>query len=295
MRNIWILIAISLCLSCSQETKEKPINDVEESSFGDQQNTNKGGLIIIGGGKRPQSLLKRIIKESGIDKKGYGMVLPMSSIEPDSANWYAIRQFEELGYTNIFGLDYDSINGYRQRQIDSLKGASLIYISGGDQRKFMDRISGTSIGNIIRERYASGSIIAGTSAGAAVQSRRMITGDERKHPEYHPTYRHLETENFDWTEGLALVDGVIIDQHFVKRSRYNRLLTAIMTFPDEIGAGIDESTAMYIRGDSVEVLGESQVIIFKNTARESNQKDGKLGSKGITLDIYLPGEKFPLK
>ncbi|QCK16394.1 cyanophycinase [Mangrovivirga cuniculi] len=296
MKYIYLFLSCLFFYACT-ESNDQNNNTVNESTSADttQVNLNKGALIIIGGGSRPEEMIKRIVTESGIDTAGYGMTLPMSSIEPDSSNWYAIKQFSDLGYENVYGVEYDSVSGYRESQIDSLANASLIYISGGDQRRFMQRIAGTRIGNIIRDRYAEGAVIAGTSAGAAVQSRRMITGDEKKYPDYYPTYRHLEEENFDWTEGLALIDGVIIDQHFVKRSRYNRLFTAIMTFPDEIGVGIDESTAIIVKGDSAEVIGESQVITFENSNQNVNRKNGKLGTKGIILDIYLPGDKFYLK
>ncbi|MCX2743483.1 cyanophycinase [Mangrovivirga sp. M17] len=296
MKYIYLILSCFVFYACTEGNNQNNTEfDERDSADTTQVNLNKGSLIIIGGGSRPEEMIKRIVTESGIDTTGYGMILPMSSIEPDSSNWYAKKQFSDLGYENIYGVEYDSVSGYRETQIDSLSNASLIYISGGDQRRFMQRIAGTRIGNIIRDRYAEGAVIAGTSAGAAVQSRRMITGDERKYPEYHTTYRHLEEENFDWTEGLALIDGVIIDQHFVKRSRYNRLLTAIMTFPDEIGVGIDESTAIIVKGDSAEVIGESQVITFENSNQNVNRKNGKLGTKGIILDIYLPGDNFYLK
>jgi len=259
-----------------------------------QQINSKGKLFIIGGGSRPSSMVDRIIKESGLDKGGYGIVLPMSSAEPDSAVYYAKGQFTKLGIDKIYGLQFVKDEKLTKTKLDSIKNAKLIYISGGDQNRFMEVVEGTEIEKAIHEAYQNGSLVGGTSAGAAVMSRVMITGNELKHPDYNSTFRNLESENIETKTGLGLITNVIIDQHFVKRSRYNRLLTAIIEFPEMTGIGIDEATAILVKGNTIEVVGESQVIIFKNSRKTLEKQNGKLGAKGILLDIYLPGEIFTL-
>ena len=59
----------------------------------------------------------------------------------------------------------------------------------------------------------------------------------------------MEADNIDLAPGLGLLQGAIVDQHFVVRSRYNRLLTAVIEFPEVLGIGIDESTAILVEGD----------------------------------------------
>lgn len=258
------------------------------------QNNAKGKLFIIGGGSRPASMVERIVKESGLDIDGYGIILPMSSAEPDSAVFYAKGQFTKLGIEKIYGLQFSKDEKLTKSKLDSIKNAKMIYISGGDQNRFMNIVKGTEIEKSIHEAYQNGSLVGGTSAGAAVMSKIMITGTELKHPDYASTFKNLEDENIETETGLGLITNVIIDQHFVKRSRYNRLLTAIIEFPEMIGIGIDESTAILVTGTTIEVVGESQVIIFKNVEKASKIENGKLGAKGIVLDIYLPGEIFTL-
>ena len=187
-----------------------------------QDINSRGKLFIIGGGSRPSSMVDRIIKESGLDKGGYGIVLPMSSAEPDSAVYYAKGQFTKLGVDNIYGLQFSKDEKLTQTKLDSIRDAKLIYISGGDQNRFMEVVEGTDIEKAIHEAYQNGSLVGGTSAGAAVMSKLMITGNELKHPEYSSTFRNLETENIETKTGLGLITNVIIDQHFVKRSRYNQ-------------------------------------------------------------------------
>lgn len=259
-----------------------------------QQPHKEGKLVIIGGGHRPKALVQRIIKEAQLDKGGYGIILPMSSAEPDSAVFYAKKQFVAAGLSNVVGLQIYKDEKLRKSKLDSIKNAKMIYISGGDQNRFMAVMSGTPAEDAIHQAFKNGSIVAGTSAGAAVMSKMMITGNELKHPDYSSTFKNIEAENIDIQSGLGMVKGVIIDQHFVKRSRYNRLISAVIEHPELMGIGIDESTALLVEGNSIEVLGESQVIVFKNPTKSKFEQNGKLGAKNLELDIYLPGQTFKI-
>ncbi|MGV8814388.1 MAG: cyanophycinase [Gelidibacter sp.] len=254
----------------------------------------KGKLVIIGGGSRPSAMVDRIIKESGIDKSGYAIILPMSSAEPDSAVYYSGKQFIEKGIKNIYGLDFVKDEVLTTSKVDSISNAKMIYISGGDQNRFMDIVAGTAIEKAIHESYAKGGVIAGTSAGAAVMSKLMITGNELKHPDYSSTFRNIEADNIEIKTGLGMLTNVIIDQHFVKRSRYNRLISAVIEHPEMLGIGIDEATAILVSGNYAEIIGDSQVIVLKNPKRSKNVHADKLGAHDLQLNVYLPGEKFKL-
>jgi cyanophycinase len=232
-------------------------------------------------------MIDRLIELSNLDE-GYGFILPMASAD-DSAYYYANKQFSEKGLPDL----KDFTKGGPQL-LDSIENASLIYMAGGDQRRLMDALSENER-MAIRKAYEQGAIIAGTSAGAAVMSNKMITGDEKKHPDYNPTFRTIEENNIIFDEGLGLLpENIIIDQHFIYRSRYNRLLTAVLEMPDHIGFGIDESTALFVQNDSATVIGEWQVVIFRNTKQQSETQDGLLGARNIELNIYLPNDKFKL-
>jgi len=73
------------------------------------------------------------------------------------------------------------------------------------------------------------------------------------------------------------------------------LLSAVIEHPEKTGIGIDESTAILIQGNRAEIVGEFQVIVFKNPKKSKNIHQDKLGAHGITIDIYLPGEIFSIK
>lgn len=253
-----------------------------------------GSLFIIGGGSRPPELINRMIEESGLHEGGYVVILPMASGVPDSAIIWSGEQFFEYGVSNVAGFNFEANQPIKKEWLDSLRNASLIYISGGDQNKFMEIVAGTEITTAISEAYTNGAMIAGTSAGAAVMSQLMITGNELRNPDYTSTFKSIESKNLELSNGLGFIKSAIIDQHFIWRSRHNRLLTAVIENPEMIGIGIDESTAILVKGNQAEVVGSAQVMVFKNPDQSIQEFNGKLGARNIRLDIYLPGEKFAI-
>jgi cyanophycinase len=166
--------------------------------------------------------------------------------------------------------------------MDSLMHADLIYICGGDQSLFMSCADKFELRTIIKREKENGALVAGTSAGAAVMSRVMITGDQLKDSIYNPTYEVIEKNNAIYAEGLGLLDSVIVDQHFIIRSRYNRILTALCDHPKHSVVGIDEGTAFIVRGDSAYVFGDSQVIFVK-----SKNPCASFGEKWIHKDLNM--------
>lgn len=284
MRKICLLLTVLVFgFSCgpSPQTKE-------------EQGQAEGSLFIIGGGSRPNALVNHMIDEAGLRDGGYAVILPMSSSVPDSAIIWASEQFFHNGIENVTGFNFLHDTQPDSQWLDSIRQANLVYISGGDQNRFMGVAGDTEIEEAIHDAYNRGAMIAGTSAGAAVMSQLMITGNELRYPEYSPTFRTIESENIELAPGLGLIQTAIIDQHFIWRNRHNRLLTAVIENPDLYGIGIDESTALLVRGNEAEVTGISQVMVFQNPDNSYQEKNGKLGARNLLIDIYLPGETFSL-
>jgi len=259
------------------------------------KNPPKGKLFIIGGGSRSDEMVNRLITEANLRQGGYVFILPMASEDADSAIIWSGEQFYKNGLTKITGHNFKVGEVQDKSSVDSLENASLIYISGGDQSRFMKAVTGTPVFDAIHKAWQKGAVIAGTSAGAAVMSSKMITGNELKYTNYHETFRHIESDNIEFEKGLGLLENAIIDQHFVIRSRHNRLLTAVIENPEIPGIGIDEATALLVKGKNAEVVGESQVLVFRNKKNSRNISGTKLGARNLRIDIYLPGEKFRIK
>jgi cyanophycinase len=255
---------------------------------------SKGSLVISGGGSRPNDMINRMIDEADLRNGGYAVILPMSSSVPDSAIIWSSEQFFNNGITSVAGFNFEPGKDPNEQWIDSLRNASIIYISGGDQNRFMSIVANTPIETAIHEAWKNGAMIAGTSAGAAVMSEKMITGNELRNPDYTETYRTIESQNLELAKGLGLLKTAIIDQHFVWRSRHNRLFTAIIEHPELLGIGIDESTAILVKGNTAEVVGESQVMVFSNPDKSGYENNHKLGARNLKIDLYLHGEIFKL-
>lgn len=256
---------------------------------------SQGRLFIIGGGARPASLLNAMIDEAGLKNGGYAVVLPMSSSQTAAAIESGIKQLAELGISDVFGFDFNKGVAPSQTKIDSLANAKLIYISGGSQSRFMAVVEGTAIEKAIWSCFNNGGTIAGTSAGAAAMSEKMINGVQALYPDADSGFRVIEKGNTALAKGLGLIKTAIIDQHFVKRSRHNRLMTLAMEYPQLKCIGIDESTAIVVKGNQARVVGLSQVLVYDGSKGESNVQGNKIGMKGIQLNIYLDGDTFSLK
>ncbi|MDZ7808003.1 MAG: cyanophycinase [Gracilimonas sp.] len=242
-------------------------------------------------------IIERILEESDLsDPEAFGLVLTMSGFNPDTSGFYGERPFRDNGFENMHSFDLGRRDSVTAGALDSVSKAAFMYITGGVQSRFMKQVEDhPEIGKAIYEAYSNGSVISGSSAGAAIMSRIMITGDQAKHPEYTSTFYHLEKDNLVTGEGLGLVDQIIVDQHFVKRARNNRLITAVMEYPDHKGIGIDESTAILVRDNIAEVVGLSQVLIYSNIGEPSVTESGLLKGEGLTLDIYTHGDTFTIR
>ncbi|URC12406.1 cyanophycinase [Flavobacterium sp. B183] len=261
-----------------------------------QAQSPKGKLFIIGGGDRSDALMKQVLNVSELTKKDFIVVLPMSSEEPDSSFIFFKTQMAKLTPNPIVMLNFNKETAQNKKLTDSLQKAKLIFISGGDQTRFMNVVQNTPIQTAIQKAYQNGSTISGTSAGAAVMSEKMITGNQKLQKEYSGTFDNIRYDNLETAEGLGLLKTAIIDQHFLKRNRYNRLLSALVEFPTLTGIGIDESTAIIVRNNQIEVAGESEVIVVKNPKGILKSKKNNLISiENLHMSIYTAGQKFNIQ
>jgi cyanophycinase len=105
-------------------------------------------------------------------------------------------------------------------------------------------------------------------------------------------FNNIEKENVETIEGVGMLRSVIIDQHFIKRKRLNRLIAASIEHPSLLCVGIDESTAILVDGKKARVFGLSQVVVLTNPSGNIKAKDGLLAVRNMKLDLYLPGEEF---
>lgn len=258
-------------------------------------NQPKGSLFIIGGGNRSPELIADLIRTAKLGPKDYMVVLPMSSAEPE-ASFAAIRaQLSRQANNTVAQLNFDARTVNERKWLDSLLGAKLIFITGGDQNRFMKVVLNTPVYKAIHDAYLNGATIAGTSAGAAVMSRYMITGQQLRDTVYKETFDKLLDKNVAFEEGLGLLKSVIIDQHFVKRSRYNRLFSALAAYPSYDCIGIDEGTAIVVNNKKIRVVGESQVLHISDPKKLKVNASHHIKMDNLNFSLYTAGDEFSIK
>ncbi|WP_410222433.1 cyanophycinase [Pedobacter sp.] len=258
------------------------------------QQTQKGKLFIIGGGTRSDALIQDLVNTAELRANDYIIVLPMASEEPDTGFKYINQQLKKHTDLKVRNFNFAKHDVNDSKWIDSLKKARLIYILGGDQSRFMKSVLNTPVYTAIHEAYKNGSTIAGTSAGAAVMSKFMITGKQLLESDYKETFNQLLDKNIEFSEGLGLLQNTIIDQHFIKRNRYNRLISALADKPTFTCVGIDEGTAIVVKGNQARVSGDSQVIrIAKPVNLKIDRKLIKFSQ--VQFGLFTNGDVFEIK
>jgi cyanophycinase len=129
-------------------------------------------------------------------------------------------------------------------------------------------------------------------------SDSMITGDQTPPGDttgyYGDEYPAIERHRIEVIPGLGFLPNAIVDQHFIRRERHNRLISAVLERPSLIGVGIDESTAIEVSPDGKwTVLGESEVLIYDaRRAKVAALPGPLLGATDLRVHLLPPGSRF---
>lgn len=259
-----------------------------------------GALVIVGGGPSNDSVVARFVRLAGGTERARIVVLPMASADGEESGAESARNFRQLGYNAVsLNLTRESAGSDSVARI--LGRATGIWFGGGDQSRLTRVLLGTPALDSIRSRYRGGAVVGGTSAGAAVMTDPMITGDEKRPGGRRPVadtsgasaFMTIDRDNIVVAPGFGLLPGAIVDQHFVRRRRHNRLLSRVLEAPATIGVGIDESTALVVAPDGTwGVVGASQVVVYD--ARGAQIASGTVvpGATGIRVHILPAGSRW---
>lgn len=243
----------------------------------------RGHLVVVGGGGVPDNVQQRALAISG-GRAAVVAVLPQASELADTGET-AAAMWLKAGAARAVQIDLSNLNAATQ----ALSEATLIWFPGGDQNRLTKALAGTGLPELIRQRYIGGATVGGTSAGAAVLSAVMITGDA--------DLQSITASKTVTAPGLGLWPEVIVDQHFLKRQRMNRLISAVLDQPQLVGVGIDEKTAVIVTGGhEFEVVGDSSVVVIDaRRARVSQVAPNELASgTELRLHVLTHGMTFTL-
>jgi len=268
----------------------------------------KGILIPIGGNEDKgaensesfhlefieEGILSRVVKESG-GTDALIVIIPTASSIPKEVGENYQNAFRKLGCSNIQVMDIrERSQSEDPTFINLVKRANCIMFSGGNQSNIIKIIGGSTMHEILLERYQNEPlVIAGTSAGAMCMSYEMITGGS-------------STEAFikgavGMGKGMNFISHLVIDSHFIRRGRFGRLAEAVAKFPKLVGIGLAEDTGLVIKhGDTIEVIGSGMVIIFDPRKLKFNnqsiiEKGTPMSLTNLKTHILANGDRFNIK
>ncbi len=204
-----------------------------------------GTLILVGGGAVPQEV-SILLRESVQDQPL--VILAEASSKPTATADATKQWLTEHGISRVTVVDFSLPMPDRLRQtVAAIQKAQAVWICGGQQSLLANTFAGTDVENALQNLLQRGGVIAGTSAGAAIMSKVMISSGMNE-PEI--------------SIGWNLLPGVIVDQHFTERNRLGRSQLAVSKHPQLFGLGIDEGTAAIVTGRRMQIAGTGRVSVL---------------------------------
>ncbi len=226
----------------------------------------KGTLVIQGGGSDAGTgIFETFVNKAG----GLGakiVVVPTAggNKNPDGS-WKVYKEDEVLapwkkrGLTNVFMLHtHDPKVADTEEFAKVLRDARGVWFVGGRQWNIVDSYANTLTLGEFHKVLERGGVIGGSSAGATIQGDYLVRGaiagsNIVMTPE--PEHEH----------GFAFLRKVAIDQHINTRNRWDDLIPVIRKYPEMLGIGLSEGTAIVVTGDRFEAIGKWKVAIHDNT------------------------------
>lgn len=241
----------------------------------------KGSLVVVGGGTTTIAIADKTLDLAGGLSARIAIIAEANPEYGPSSR----AMWQRAGVKDVAIIDPRQPAASKR----VLNEANLIWMPGGLQGVFMNSLRGSGLEDVIRRRYREGAIVAGTSAGAAVMSRIMIGGRSELDNLKAGTAPYL-------MDGLGLWPEVIVDQHFLQKGRFNRLALAAIDYPDLLGIGIDEDTAVVVHGHEFEVIGENNVTVIdaRHASREKLVKGDPAAARNLKVHVLRSGMKFDL-
>jgi cyanophycinase len=261
------------------------------AALGGDSSAPRGHLLLNGGGGEATGYWPKFFELAG-GKEQPIVILPTASERPEAGPEY-VDELLPMGATSVRWLPLKTREDASNPEIlQALAAAKAIFFTGGDQSRITAAILGTPAEAAIRKVYDDGGVLAGSSAGLACMSSKMLTGEG--------DFTVLTAGNVELKPGLGYVTDAIIDQHFVARQRQNRLLSVILENPTLLGVGVDERTTIWVKPDrTLEVLGDGWVMIFdarKSPIRRIQAGDRtRLAADDVITRILVAGDRFDLK
>jgi cyanophycinase len=226
----------------------------------------KGTLVIAGGGQlNDTGIIEEFIRlAGGVDAKY--IIVPTAGGNKTRDGQIRTYQEEAIvanwlkrGLKNVRMLHtHDPKVADTEDFVKDLREADAVWFNGGRQWNIVDSYLNTLTYREFHKVLERGGVIGGSSAGATIQGDYLVRGaiagpDIMMTPE--PEHEHA----FNFLRRSA------IDQHINTRNRWDDLIPVIKKYPNLLGIGLSEGTAIVVQRDRFEVIGKWKVAIHDNT------------------------------
>ena len=242
----------------------------------------RGALVIVGGGRVGPEILTRFFDLAGGRDAPLVVIPTANGADTFPDDWSGLKMFKDFGVTNITLLHTtDRRIADSEEFVRPITTARAVWFPGGRQWRLVDAYLHTRTQREVERVLERGGVVGGSSAGASILASYMVRGArENNDIMMAPGYE----------EGFGLIKGVAIDQHMLTRNRQDDLEEVIAKHPEVLGIGLDESTAIVVRGQQFEVTGASKVAIHDGriVEKERQQRNGK------KYYFMAPGERYDL-
>ena len=254
----------------------------------------KGKLVIVGG-EQTSEIVKKYVELAG-GSQAKIIVIPNAGSEPVKWSKVQVKEFEEFGAKADFLL-FNRETADEEVNLKKMDWANAVFFLGGDQVDLARDMLGTKLLDKVFDIYNNGGVVGGSSAGAAIMSEVMITGNELINKDSTVSFVTIQRGNVEVKRGFGFLKNAIVDQHFLKRKRHNRTIASLIEHPNLFGIAIDESTGIIVYPDETfEVIGSNQVLVYDPTNGKDIREDkkGNLGISEMKLHVLISGDKFDM-
>jgi len=236
-----------------------------------------GHLVIAGGGQLGPEIISRFIELAGGPDAPI-VVIPTAgedSLYPP--NWNGLSLLKRHGATHlVVRHTRDRAIAESDSFVAAIRTARAVWLPGGRQWRLVDAYAGTQTERELHALLRRGGVIGGSSAGASIQASYMVRGAREGNTiVMAPGYER----------GFGFIQGVAVDQHVSARNRQFDLQQVVRRYPDLLGLGLDEGTAIIVSGTRAEVVGRGKLFVH-------NGRDPLADTPYTTL---TPGEIFDLE
>jgi cyanophycinase len=232
----------------------------------------KGTLVIIGGGGTTQQIMDTFFEKAG-GKDALIVVIPTTEKDGPGDSGF-LKRFGATNVKTLFTKDRRLASDPKFGEM--LVKAGGVWFGGGRQWNFVDCWEGTLVEKRFHDVLSRGGVIGGSSAGASIQSEYMPRG----HPLGNTV---MAAEGYE--RGFGFLPGCAVDQHFFARKRTDDMTGLMKKYPQYLGIGIDEATAIIVAGNTAQVMGRSKVAFYDTKKKPDGDKD---------YEELFPNEKYDL-